>query len=52
MAEMNANMEAQGLPPAIVIKRVAVKPLTEAEEKEYDDAQKAAKEERKAAKGR
>ena len=48
---MNANMEAQGLPPAIVIKRVTVKPLTEAEEKAYDDAQKAAKEAKKAAKG-
>ena len=47
MAEINAELEAQGLPPAIVVKRVIVKPLTEAEEKDYDDAQTAAKEAKK-----
>ena len=50
MAELNANAEAQGLAPAVVVRRVTVKPLTEAEDKAWDDEQAAAKAAAKAAK--
>ena len=53
MAEANAKCAAEGRPPMYVVSRVTVKPLTEAEEKAYDDAQaaaKAAKAEKKAEK--
>ena len=52
MAEENAKCAAEGRPPMFVISHVTLKPMTEAEDKAYDDAQAAAKEAKKAAKGR